>query len=564
MEESKVDLLVIGSGAAGLTTALTGALYGLSVCVLEHDDFIGGTSARSSGTVWVPDSHLMREAEISGDRPQAEAYLGSLSGDISPDALWRVFLREAPAMLLDLERQAGIAFRSYLSAPDYRQDKPGAAPGGRPLEPLPFDGRELGAEFERLALPLPELMLLGGLMVTRGEAATLLKADRSLSAASLGLRLVGRYLRDRLRYRRGTRLVLGNALVARLLKAALDRHVRVLTGITVERLAKQDGRIVGAQCRQGTDSLFISASRGVVLAGGGFPANPALRAAQLPRPTPEYTPATSGCDGSSIALGLAAGGVLGPSGKDNALWFPSSVMRRPDGSVAVYPHIVLDRAKPGLIAVNRGGERFTNEAASYHQFVRAMYAAHATGSESIPAWLICDRDFIRRYGLGLVRPRTPWLGRYIRRGYLKTGRTIAELARVIGVPADQLVATIERANGFAATGVDADFGKGDNLYDRSNGDPTVSPNPCLGTIAEAPFFAVAVYPTPLGTSRGLSANASAQVLGEDGGAIPGLYVCGNDMHPAFQGEYPGAGAQLGQAMVFGWIAARHAAEQPGY
>jgi hypothetical protein len=460
-------------------------------------------------------------------------------------------------MLEDLDRRAGIGFKPYWAAPDYRQDYAGAASGGRPLEPLPFDGRSLGSDFARLASPLPELMLFDGMMITRGEAMELLRADRSIRAMWLGVKLVARYLRDRLNYRRGTRLVLGNALIARLLKALLDREVPVLTEAQTSRLIKDGDRICGIEIAHNGNSVTVEARRGVILAGGGFPADATWREQNLPKPTAQYSPAAPGADGNTLKLALEAGASLGPTGHDNALWFPSSVAQRVDGSMAVYPHIVLDRAKPGLIAVNEAGERFVNEAVSYHEFVRAMYRAHRQSS-AIPTWLICDRAFIRRYGLGLVRPRAISLRKHVACGYLRTGATIETLATEIGVPPQALADTVKRFNGLVAKGADEDFGKGDNIYDRSNGDPRVSPNPCMGTLERPPFFAVAVWPTPLGTSRGLRADAHARVLNDAGAPIPGLYVCGNDMQSAFGGEYPGAGAQIGQAMTFAWLAARHA------
>ena len=514
------DLVVLGSGVAGLTAALTGSLSGLQTLVLEHASSIGGTSARSSGTVWIPNNHYLRSRGVLDDGEQAARYLASLVGERGEALMREAFLANAPRMLADLQERADLGFRPYMTAPDYRQDHPGAAPGGRPLEPLPFDGRLLGADFRRLAWPLPELTLFGRMMVTRAEAADLLRADRSPRALWLGARLLGRYLRDRLTGERGTRLVLGNALVARLLKALQDRGVPVLTGAHSERLLDRGGRICGVEVTVEGNPKAIEARRGVVLAGGGFPANAAWRARHLPAPIAEHTPAAPGCDGSTIELALAAGAALGPTGLDNALWFPSSLARRPDGSTAVYPHIVLDRAKPGLIAVNAAGRRFVNEAVSYHEFVRAMYRAHGE-TACIPAWLICDRDFIRRYGLGLVRPRTLRLRSYVARGYLREAPTIAELARTLGLPAESLEATVDRVNGFARSGVDEDFGKGGNLYDRNNGDARVRPNPCLGPISRPPFYAVAVVPTPLGTSLGLRADAQARVCDAVRRADPG-------------------------------------------
>ena len=546
-----MDLIVLGSGVAGLTAALTAALEGLQVTVLEHADHIGGTSARSSGTVWVAGNHYIAEPEK--DLEAARDYLASLIGNRGEPAMWTAVLDKAPRMLADLDKRAGIRFRPYLKAPDYRQDHPGAASGGRPLEPLPFDGRTLAEDFHRIAVPLPELMLFNGLMVTRGEAAELLKADRSVRAFGLGVRLLGRYLIDRLRYPRGTRLVVGNALVARLLHALREHQVPVVTGVSVSRLLQQEGRISGVEVTVQGQTLKLSSRCGVVLAGGGFPANADWCKKHLPEPVAQYTPAAPGCDGSTIALALDAGAALGPAGLDNALWFPSSTMKRRDGSTAVYPHIILDRAKPGLIAVNQAGRRFVNEAVSYHEFVRGMYREH-----SVPAWLICDSRFIRRYGLGMVRPRALSLRRYIESAYLRTAASINGLADVIGVSAANLQETVTRFNGFVETGKDDDFGKGDNIYDRNNGDPDHLPNPCLGPIAKPPYYAVQVHPTPLGTSRGLLADTEARVCTASGKPIAGLYVCGNDMQSAFGGEYPGAGGQLGQAMTFAWIAARHA------
>lgn len=547
------DLIVLGSGAAGLTAALTAALSGLSCLVLEHLDRIGGTSARSSGSVWVPDNGFMRKAG-KDDAKVARTYLDALVGERAPPAMRQTFLANAPAMQADLEDRADISFRPFPAAPDYRQDLPGAASGWRPLDPCPFDGRKLGTDFAHLATPLPELMLFGGMMVTRAEAASLLKADRSLRSAWLGLRLVARYLRDRLGWPRGTRLVLGNALIARLWHACRIRGVEVLRNAETMRLLMDGGRVSGVEVKHGGRSETIRALQGVVLAGGGFPASAEWRRRELPDPVAEYTPASPGAVGRTLELALAIGAKLGPSGLDNAQWFPSSLMTRDDGSTAIWPHIVLDRAKPGALIVDQSGKRFGNEAVSYHEFVRAMYR-----SSAVPCWMICDRRFIRKYGLGLIRPRTPSIRRYVENGYLTEGASLKDLADKIGLPAEALMETVARFNGFSRTGIDEDFARGQTIYERNNGDAAHSPNPCLGPVGEGRVYAVRLEPTPLGTSRGLMTDETARVLDKSGEPITGLYACGNDMQSAFGGEYPGAGAQLGQAMTFGWIAARHAA-----
>lgn len=362
----RTDLIVVGSGAAGLSAALAARMQGLSVVVLEHMEQIGGTSARSSGTVWVPGNHLLGELVAEQDRRAAESYLDALVGR---RGLWMRFLDAAPAMIEAFIGE-GLDFRPFAMAVDYRQELPGAGQGGRPLEPQAFDGRLLGADFDRLASPLPELMVFGGMMVTRAEAGSLLRFDRSAKSLMLALSLSWRYARDRLRHRRGTRLVLGNALVARLVYALQRRNVEIRTGVRVEKILVSDGRASGVQAVIEGQQVIVEAARGVILAGGGFPSNQMLREEHLPRPTPQFTPASPGCDGSSIGLGLAAGAALGPDTFDNAQWFPSSVMTRTDGSQAVYPHIVLDRAKPGCLVVDQSGQRFTNEAVSYHEFVR--------------------------------------------------------------------------------------------------------------------------------------------------------------------------------------------------
>ncbi|MCS7269027.1 MAG: FAD-dependent oxidoreductase [Geminicoccaceae bacterium] len=552
------DVVVLGSGAAGLTAALAAALAGARAVVIEHAERFGGTSARSSGTLWIPGNHhLGREAER--DRARARRYLEALVEGRGEPALLEAFLRHGPRMLADLERRAGLAVRPFPLAPDYRQELPGAALRGRALEPAPFDGRALGALFARLEPPLPELLLAGGTMVTRAEAQRLLRAPRDLADAAFAVRLFARTACDRLHgWPRGTRLVMGNALVARLARAFLARGGTLRLGTVPVRLLREGERVVAVEVREREGATrLLRARRAVILAGGGFPASAACRERFLPRPVAPGTPAVDGADGSTIALARALGAALAPVSEDHALWFPSSLVPREGGGSGVFPHIVLDRPKPGMIAVDSCGRRFVDEACSYHEFVRAMYRRHRE-VPAIPAHLVCDARALWSYGLGAVRPRALFVDRWVRRGYLARATTLDELARAIGVDPRGLAETVARVNRFAESGVDPDFGKGASAYDRAHGDPEHRPNPCLGPLREPPFYAVALWPTPLATSLGLRIDARARVLDAGGRPIPGLYACGADAQHLFAGEYPGPGAQLGPAMTFAWLAARHA------
>lgn len=557
------DLVVLGSGAAGLTAALVASVEGLSALVIEKTDFIGGTTAYSAGTCWIPNNRFLREQGVDDDEATAAQYLDALVGPHSPREIRDAFLATGPQMLAYLEERCGVAFRPYPTFVDYRQEIPGAGLGNRPLEPLPFDGRKLGDRFGDIRWPVPEWGLFGGrLSVLRSEVARLLKIARlSPDAVQLGARLALRYAIDRLRYPRGTRLVLGNALVANLYHNFLKRGGEGWLNARATRLLKDGDRVEGLVVQHGGRELRVRARRGVVLAGGGFPANAEWRDRYLRKPAAQFTPACDGCTGDTIALAQTVGAALGPQRDDNALWFPSSIGKRADGSTVVFPHI-WDRAKPGLVAVNGAGRRFVDESVSYHEFTRAMYAAHQT-VDSIPAFLVCDRRFLWRYGLGMVRPLTPSIARFVTSGYFYSAPSLGALAERIGVDPEGLAETVAANNRYAATGVDSDFHKGESPYGRQYGDPDHSPNPCLGPIDKAPYFALPVLPTPLGTALGLQVTPSSEVLSQTGRPIPGLYACGGDAHSIMGGEYPGGGCQVASAMTFGFIAAVHAAGGQG-
>ena len=555
------DVIVVGSGAAGLSAALTASLSGLSVLVIEKAETLGGSSAISGGAVWIPDHPHLAGIGMRDSRADVLAYLGAILGNRLKPEMVGAFLDRGPEMVAFLEAHTELRLVPRPLSPDYHPDLPGAAPGGRTLDPLPYDGRALGRAFHRLRKPLKEFLVFGGMMVNRKDIDTLLGATRAPGHFLGAAKLLLRYGLDRLTHPRGTRLLMGNALVARLLKSALERAIPIRENHAARALVRNNGRIAGLVVAGPGRQATLGARRGVVFATGGFPGNAAMRGEFLPHAGQHYSMAPAENTGDGIRLGLEAGGRLGAENIGNALWAPVSVMKNPDGTETRFPHLILDRAKPGLIAVDQTGRRFVNEANSYHDFVEAMHRAHEI-RPTIPAFLVCDAAFVRKYGLGLVRPGPGSLTRFIKAGYLLVGASLAELAGKMAVDPANLAAAVQGMNHAAATGEDVPFGKGSTAYNRYLGDAEHLPNPCLGPIETAPFYAVKVFPGDIGTATGLETDAEARVIGGDGQPIPGLYACGNDMNSIMAGSYPSAGITLGPALTFGYIAGRNLATNP--
>ncbi len=559
--ERSVDLLVAGAGPAGMAAALIASLEGLDVLVCEKSDQVGGTGATSAGTLWIPGNSQSRAAGYSDSIEAADAYLSALIGEGTNRELREAYLQTGPQAIDYLCARTEVQFIPCGPHPDYRSNMPGAATAGRAIIPQPFDGRLLGEDFRRVRAPVPEFMVFGGMMVGKADLAPLIGRFRSFANFIYSAKLFARYLADRLRYPRGTRIMMGNALIGRLFYALRQRKVPILFEASIVDVLGDRRGVTGARLNVAGKDVVVTARKGVVLATGGYAHDKAFRDAFMPQPVPSFSMSYEGNDGAGVAIGQRLGAALAPERCTSGLWSPVSVVPRADGSQGLFPHLVLDRAKPGLIAVNASGRRFVNEAASYHDFVLAMFEAHKQ-APSIPAWLVCDAVFLKKYGLGVVYPGHRDVGKFVDSGYLMRAATLDELAGKIAVDSVELRATVARNNGFAQTGVDVDFGKGETELNRFNGDLGHKPNPCIAALATPPFYALAVWPADIAVSTGLATDADARVLDADGKAIPGLYACGNDMASVMGGSYPGPGTTLGPAIVFAYRAAMHAKGTP--
>lgn len=566
---ARFDVVVIGAGGAGMAAALFAALEGARVLLVERTSHVGGTTALSAGTTWVPLS-APGLAQAPGDSAgQVLGFLDRAVGDRAPRALREAFVAHGAEAVARLERDTHVRFQVRAFHPDYLSELEGSVTSGRAIEPVPFDGRLLGEDLRLVRPPIPEFTVLGGMMVDRDDIAHLLALGRSFRSLRHALRIIGRHALDRLLHGRGTRLVMGNALVARLLHSLRARGVALVTHTELRALRRDgDGRIRGVvleQQRPGAASVErrFEVTGGVVLASGGFNRHPTRRAELLPGADARWCPGAPGHTGAAQDLALAAGARLGTGNLSHAFWAPVSVRQRADGSTAVFPHFVMDRGKPGMITVDRHGDRFLNESTSYHLFGLAMREAEAA-RPAVPAWLVCDAPALRRYGLGMIRPGGKGLAPFLADGYLRQGATLAELARALDLPAGRLEATVQAFNAAAARGEDPAFARGSTLYQRANGDATLGlPNPNLGPLQTGPFYAIRLYPGDIGAATGLVTDASARVLDAGDRLIDGLYACGNDMNSMMGGTYPGPGITLGPGLVFGYLAARDAARRAG-
>lgn len=548
----ETDVVVIGSGAAGLTAAITARQLGLEALVVEKTAFFGGTTAYSGGAPWIPCNHVMKQIGLDDSRAAAETYLHAVLGEAYDEDLVSSYLDNAPAMLKFLEQHSDVRFKPF-PLPDY-EALPGAAKS-RSLLTQEFDGRLLGERLADLRMPLPQLMLFGSMQVEGADIHPMRHALKSWAGFKHTARVMRRFVLDKVRHGRGTRIVNGNALAARLFHSAIKAGVTLWKNTPAQELLIDRGAVRGVIVERDGQRIEVKARLGVLLATGGYGASEQLRAKYIPFPQHHHSLQPEGNTGDGVALGLKAGAVHDPKHAGDCIWTPVSVLRKPDGTTVKYPHIFIDRAMPGCIAVAPNGKRFVNEGTSYQTFVATMHDLGIT-----KAHLVADRAFLRKYGLGLARPAPFSPAALIQNGYLIEVPTLAELARRIGVDPTQLEATVNKFNQGAQRGEDPEFGKGADAHSRFRGDQMHSPNPAIAPIGTGPFYAVAIYPGDLSTVGGLETNGCAQVLDANRQPIPGLFAAGLDMNSMMRGRYPGGGSSIGPAMTFGYIAARQMAK----
>jgi succinate dehydrogenase/fumarate reductase flavoprotein subunit len=554
------DVLVVGSGAGALATAVAAAHRRLDVLVVEKEPVFGGTTARSGGWMWIPGNAPAKRAGIADSREKADAYLRHETGEHYDARRIDAFLTYGPEAVDFFEANTELQFDLGATFADYHPDAPGGMDAGRSFVARPYDAHALGAEVRRLRPPLAEITVLGMMIGSGKELLHFFNVTKSpVSAGFVGLLFI-KYLRDVILYGRPMRLTNGNALIGRLAKSCFDKKVPIWTSSPARKLIRDaDGRVGGALVDTPTGPIEIYARKGVVLAAGGFPHDIARRKALFPHApsgNEHASPAPPGNTGDGLRLAESVGAAIDDTLPHAAAWVPISRPLKSDATLGTFPHFV-DRSKPGIIAVTRSGRRFVNEADSYHDFCQAMFKRCTEEATEICAFFIGDHRALRKYGIGFAKPfPVPYQG-LIRSGYLFRGRTVAELAQQIGADPVAMQTTVREFNQHAAEGEDPQFHKGSTSYNRSLGDPDHKPNPCLAPLEQAPFYAVKVLIGDLGTFAGIACDENARALSTSGAPIPGLYSVGNDAASIMGGNYPGGGITLGPALVFGYVAARH-------
>jgi 3-oxosteroid 1-dehydrogenase len=542
--DESADLVIVGSGGGSMCAALVARALGKKPLILEKTEFVGGSTSMSGGILWIPDNPLMKLAGVDDSYDRARSYLDSVVGDAGPASSPQrreAYLRTGPRMIEFLQKQ-GLKFSWCDGWSDYYDDRPGGEPRGRSLQCELFDTNELGEWKSRLrpspmgAVPLayPDTIRLGLMKRTRAGRLAL-------------ARLIGRSIKQV--FTRTSLVNVGMALQGRMLQAALRASVPIWTEAAVEELITENNRVVGVRVRRDGKSVVVQARAGVLLNSGGFSHNRAMRERYQPQPaSTAWTFANPGDTGEVIEQAVRLGAAIDLM--DQSWWVPASV--GPDGQPLMH---VMDIPKPHCIVVDKQGKRFVDESVSYMEFGQTLYR------QGVPGFAIFDSRHRRNY-LWYLQPPGITPKRWLDSGYLKKAATLYALAKQCGIEPNNLQATVERFNQFARNGRDDDFQRGNRAYGRHYADPANTPNAGLGGIEKGPFYAVQIVPGDVGTAGGMMTDEFARVLRADGSVIDGLYATGNCTASVMGRTYPAAGASIGASFVFGYIAARHALQQP--
>lgn len=548
----RCDVLIVGSGVAGLATALRAAHDGLDVIVAEKSPHFGGTTALSAGWSWVPGNR--KGSEATGDtRGEVETYLRALAPDTFNEKGVAAFLDTVPEAIDFFEEHTSVTFSYPDKAPDYKMDLPGAKLGGRAILPTDADIRMLGNRRKELQPYLSSYTVFGYMPQVGPDMATILKANQSFKAFAYTASKLLRTWIDTALFQQPMKRTNGSALMTRMVSSALDKGVQVWTGTPVDDLVTDETGAVTGAILGGRHAGRVEARLGVVLAGGGFSGDEELRRRYFAhdRNGGEHFTPTQGHDGSSARMAMKVGGRIDDSVFTNVSWAPVTVFKNlRTGAQRLFPHL-RQIGLPGMITVDRHGKRFGNEALSYHDFGGQMLE-HMKDENSVYACIIGDSKLMHKYGIGYAKPWPIPRALFYRMGYLHKGRTVADLAHKIGVDPQGLAETIETFNRDAIAGEDTAFGRGSTAYNHFRGDMDHKPNPNLAPLDKGPYYAAKVRMGDLGTFAGVAVDDHHAVVDKDGSRIPGLYAVGAAAVSVFGGGYPGYGSHIGPALTFGY------------
>ncbi len=547
MTDREYDVVVVGSGAAGMTAALAAAHHGLRAVLIEKAAHYGGSTARSGGGVWIPGNKALKASGRPDDREEARRYLHSIIGDVVPKEKIDTYIdRGAEAFDFVLDHSP-LQMTWVPGYSDYHPEAPGGLGSGRSCEPKPFNLKTLGPEAANLEPPYAKAPL--NVVVMQADFVRLNLIRRHPKGMMRAMRVGARTYLAKFT---GKHIVgMGQAIIAAMRKGLMDANVPVLLNTPMTKLITEGDRVVGVEATVDGEPTIFRARYGVVLGTGGFEHNAEMRKQYQREPiTTEWTTGAAANTGDGIRAGMEVGGDIGFM--EDAWWGPTIFKGgKPWFALA-------ERNLPGAIMVNADGKRFGNESAPYVEAVHTMYGGkwgQGEGpGENIPAWLVFDQRYRNRYIFAGLQPGQRFPSRWMENDNIVKADSLEELATHIGVPADNLAATVARFNAFAEKGVDEDFGRGKSHYDRYYGDPTVKPNPCLAALVQGPFYAAKIVPGDLGTKGGLVTDTAARVLRADGSVIEGLYASGNTSTPVMGHTYAGPGATIGPALTFGYLA----------